>query len=376
MIKAVNTVTLGESPTTATIDEDALIREHLVLVHRTVSQTASRVPSHVSRDDLMSAGMAGLAHAARHYDPRRGVPFDRYAATRIRGAILDELRGFDWASRPVRSKARALAGLNEKLTATLGRIPTEQELAEAAGLSRDDLRRLSGDVHRSVVLNYEAIVEAGDAEFLLPAATDDPEEELLLRERVDFLATAMQALPERLQTVIRGYFFEERSVTDIADELGVTQSRVSQLRGEALELLRDGMDSQFDPSRSQPLRRASGRVSRRKVAYRAAMKPAAVAERGLTRPASAADGRDQSVGIVHADDQQAHRHREPRHPGRNPRLEADLDEAAGRSVDQPPMRGAVGAAAQIAALRCNRRHDRRPGETGAKHPAEPHLRRL
>ncbi len=102
------TVTLSVTGTAA-LDEEQLIREHLFLVHRTVVQTAARIPSHVSRDDLLSAGMAGLAHAARHYDPQRGVPFDRYAATRIRGAVLDELRGFDWASRPVRTKARNLA---------------------------------------------------------------------------------------------------------------------------------------------------------------------------------------------------------------------------------------------------------------------------
>src|SRR5579859_6613443 len=114
-------------------DEERLIKEHLFLVHRTVTQTSARIPAHVSRDDLLSAGMAGLAHAARHYDPQRGVPFDRYAATRIRGAVLDELRGFDWASRPVRTKARNLASLTESLTAALGRRPTEQELAEAAG---------------------------------------------------------------------------------------------------------------------------------------------------------------------------------------------------------------------------------------------------
>jgi RNA polymerase sigma factor for flagellar operon FliA len=215
--------------------------------------------------------MAGLAHAARHYDQQRGVPFDRYAATRIRGAILDELRGFDWASRPVRTKARTLAHLSETLTAALGRVPTEGELAQAAGLSVTALARLSGDVHRSVVLNYEAIVETGDAEFLLPAAADNPEEELLMQERVRCLAAALRALPERLQMVIRGYFFEERSVTDIANELGVTQSRVSQLRTEALELLRDGMNTQLDPGKVSPLRRESGRVSRRQAAYRAAM---------------------------------------------------------------------------------------------------------
>lgn len=266
MTTATLTATSKASP-----NEDSLIREHLFLVHRTVVQTASRIPSHVSRDDLLSAGMAGLAHAARHYDSQRGVPFDRYAATRIRGAILDELRGFDWASRPVRTKARNLASLTESLTAALGRRPSEPELADAAGVTLEVLQRLSGDVHRSVVLNYEAMVETGDAEFLLPAATDNPEEELLMRERVAFLSAALRALPERLQTVIRGYFFEERTVTEIADELGVTQSRVSQLRSEALDLLRDGMNSQLDPTKVTPLRRQSGRVSRRQAAYRAAM---------------------------------------------------------------------------------------------------------
>jgi RNA polymerase sigma factor FliA len=252
-------------------DEEALIRAHLDLVYRTVTHTAARIPAHVSRDDLLSAGMAGLAHAARHFDAKRGVPFDRYAATRVRGAVLDELRGFDWASRPVRTKARALTNLAESLTSVLGRSPTDIELAKAAGLDLKTLRQFNGDLHRSVVLNYDAMVEAGNAEFLLPAADDDPEEELLTTERIEFLAAAMQALPERLRTVIRGYFFEERSVCDLAEQLGVTQSRISQLRTEALELLREGMNSQLDPRSVSPLRRASGRVSRRHAAYRAAM---------------------------------------------------------------------------------------------------------
>src|SRR5258708_19911024 len=109
-------------PSAGSIDllgEEQLIRDHLFLVHKTVSQTSSRIPAHVSRDDLLSAGMAGLAHAARHYDPQRGGPFDRYAATRIRGAVLDELRGFDWASRPVRAKPRTLATLHKSLTPPL-----------------------------------------------------------------------------------------------------------------------------------------------------------------------------------------------------------------------------------------------------------------
>jgi len=252
-------------------NEDALVRAHLDLVRKMVTQTSARIPSHVCRDDLLSAGMAGLALAARNFDPARGVPFDRYAATRIRGALIDELRSCDWASRPVRTKARALAATTEKLTGTLGRIPTPAELADAAGLSVDALERLTGDVHRAVVLNYEAILEAGDGETLLPTAIGGPEEEMLNSERVDCLNRAIGALPERLQMVVRRYFFEERTVTEIAEELGVTQSRVSQLRSEAIELLKDGFNSQLDPSKVTPLRRATGRVSRRQATYRASM---------------------------------------------------------------------------------------------------------
>jgi RNA polymerase sigma factor for flagellar operon FliA len=252
-------------------DEDRLVRDNLNLVRKMVSQTSTRIPSHVCRDDLLSAGMAGLAMAARHYDDARGVPFDRYAATRIRGALIDELRSFDWASRPVRTKARVLASTAEELTGALGRTPTDAELAGAVGISVEALGRLSGDVHRAVVLNYEAILENGDSEILLPTADSNPEDELIERERVDVVTRAIDALPERLRLVVHRYFFEERTVTEIAEELGVTQSRVSQLRSEAIELLRDGVNAQLDPANVAALRRPSGRVSRRRATYRAAV---------------------------------------------------------------------------------------------------------
>jgi RNA polymerase sigma factor for flagellar operon FliA len=251
--------------------EDQLIREHMDLVRKMVNQTSSRVPAYVSKDDLTSAGMAALAMAARNFDPERGVPFDRYAATRIRGALIDELRSFDWASRPVRTRARSVASTKEFLTAKLGRTPTPIELAGAAGISIETLDRLTDDIHRAVVLNYDALLEAGDSESLLPSSDPDPETMFLDQERAACVTKAISALPTRLQTVIRGYFFEERTVSDIAAELGVTQSRVSQLRSEAIELLRDGVNAQLDPANVTPLRRSTGRVSRRQLAYRAAM---------------------------------------------------------------------------------------------------------
>src|SRR3954451_22348275 len=93
--------------------EEQLVREHLPLVHYAVSEMATKVPRQVSRDDLISAGMAGLAQAARSFEPSRGISFDRYASTRIRGSLLEELRDRDWASRSVRSKARKMASASD-----------------------------------------------------------------------------------------------------------------------------------------------------------------------------------------------------------------------------------------------------------------------
>ena len=105
--------------------EDELVREHLPLVGYVVAEIAHRVPGHVSRNDLVSAGMMGLAQAARTFDPDRGIAFDRFASTRIRGALLDELRGRDWASRSIRARARGMQHATEDLTNKLGRTPTQ-----------------------------------------------------------------------------------------------------------------------------------------------------------------------------------------------------------------------------------------------------------
>jgi RNA polymerase sigma factor for flagellar operon FliA len=247
--------------------EDKLVREHLPLVQYVVSEIAHRIPNHVSRSDLVSAGMLGLAQAARNYDPERGIAFDRFASTRIRGALLDELRGRDWASRSVRSRARGLQAANEELTSRLGRPPTTDELAKELSVPADSVHKLVDDVHRATVLNYESLVLEGDAESFLAAPDGGPEDAMLERERRSYLTDAVAALPDRLRKVVVGYFFEERSMQDLADELGVSESRVSQLRAEALLLLKDGMNSQLEPTALAPEPRPNGRVARRKAAY-------------------------------------------------------------------------------------------------------------
>lgn len=251
--------------------EDRLVREHLPLVQYVVSEVAHRVPSHVSRSDLVSAGMLGLAQAARSYDPERGIAFDRFASTRIRGALLDELRGRDWASRSVRARARGLQAAHEELTNRLGRTPSPAELAKLLDVPTDTVHKLVDDVHRATVLNYDSLVLEGDAESFIAGDDAGPEDTILDRERKAYLMDSVHALPERLQRVVIGYFFEERSMQELADELGVSESRISQLRAEALLLLKDGINSQLEPESVPEEVRPNGRVARRKAAYYASV---------------------------------------------------------------------------------------------------------
>jgi RNA polymerase sigma factor FliA len=251
--------------------EDELVRTHLHLAIQAVHELARRLPPHVNRDDLSSAAMLGLAQAARSWDPERGASFERHAATRIRGALLDELRDSDWASRSVRSRARRLQQAGEELTGRLGRAPTQAELAAELGTDTGAVHKLVGDVHRATVLNYESIVADGDADDLLPSGDHAPDHVLVDRERRAYLSDAVLALPERLRAVVIGYFFQERPMLEIAAELGVTESRVSQLRAEALILLRDGLNALLDPDTLPAEPRPDGRLARRRAAYHAAI---------------------------------------------------------------------------------------------------------
>ena len=245
---------------------DDLVRAHLPLVGHLVRELLGRLPAHVSREDLVSAGMAALATAAKNFDPSRGTPFGPFATARIRGALLDELRGLDWASRSVRARARKVDTAQQELTSTLGRTPTTQELAQTLGVAVGEIKAVDDDVHRAMVLSLQGFT-AGAAEDMVVERTPGPEELLLHREQIGYLHHAIEALPERLRTVVTGYFFQERPMTDIAAELGVTESRVSQLRAEALVLLRDGMNTHLNPERVAPAERPDGCVARRRDSY-------------------------------------------------------------------------------------------------------------
>ena len=256
--------------TPPSVDIDALVTGHMALVGHIVRESMSRLPGHVNRDDLTSAGLTALVQAGRSYDESRGVPFTRYAATRIRGAILDELRGIDWASRSVRRRARELDDTRSKLAVDLGRVPSDAEVAAAAGLTVEEVGANSDDVSRASVMSLQGF---GDTSIddVLPTRAPSPEDKIEQNERIGYLIDAVALLPERLRVVVEGYFFTERPMAEIADELGVTESRVSQMRAEALVLLKDAMNSALDPGLVAPHARPDGCAARRRDAYFAAV---------------------------------------------------------------------------------------------------------
>jgi RNA polymerase sigma factor for flagellar operon FliA len=260
----------------ASVDE--LVREQLPLVGHLVREVLGRVPAHVGRDDLVSAGMYALAVSAKSFDPTRGVPFARFAAIRIRGALTDELRSRDWASRSVRSKAREVEEARTTLAATLGRSPSRDELASAMGVHPRDVDAVAADVDRASVLSLQSLTpEASDE--LVPAAGEQPEELLLRREQLGYLRDAIEELPERLRTVLHGHFFEQRRMVDIAAELGVTESRVSQMRGEALAMVREAMTAMAGDAAAT----AAPSSGRTRAASRAAYCAAVAARSTLSR---------------------------------------------------------------------------------------------
>jgi RNA polymerase sigma factor for flagellar operon FliA len=264
---------MGE-PTTESQQLSTRIEEHLPLVKHIVFQVAVHFPRHVDRDDLARAGALGLVEAARRYDESRGVPFERFAAQRIRGAILDAVRAADWAPRSVRTLARRLENAEQRLASELGRVPNATEMADALGMTSGELGRLQDRLFRSVVLALEHEVSDDTDEdltlvdVLSDRAAVEPLEELEGRELHAYLRDAVELLPERQRLVIVGYFLEGRTSQDLARFLGVTESRVSQLRSEALAMLKEGIEAQYE---GRAPTAPKGRVARRKATYAAAI---------------------------------------------------------------------------------------------------------
>ena len=248
-----------------TREQERLIRENMALVGHMVREMLFKVPPHVHRDDLASAGYTALVTAAQAYDAGRGIPFGRFAAMRVRGALLDELRSMDWATRSVRARARRADVARQELTGKLGRTPTPTELAELLGVAVGELSNVDDDVQRAAVLSLQGF--SAGAEDMVTDTDLNPAEMLLHRERIGYLHDAVAALPERLRFVVEASFLRERPLAEVAAELGVTESRVSQLRTEALALLKDGLATHMEQQETGSAK--DGCVARRRAVYAA-----------------------------------------------------------------------------------------------------------
>lgn len=258
-------------------DVDALIRANLPLVQHILHSVAAHFPRHADLDELAQAGALGLVEAAHRYDASRGVPFENWAALRIRGAMLDAVRSLDAASRAVRATSRRVEDARAELAQRLGRMPTDEEVATRLGLPPGAVAELRRKVHDALVLSLDARTAAepdGDgisclADTLADRQILDPVEQVQAAELHAFTRDALRALPDRLRDVLEGYFFHGESSEDIAARLGVTVSRVSQMRTQALGLIRAAVTAQFDDTAAPAAN--PGVAERRRQAYVAAV---------------------------------------------------------------------------------------------------------
>jgi RNA polymerase sigma factor for flagellar operon FliA len=260
--------------TPLTDEARSLVEAHLPLVRHVLAGVAAHYPRHADREELAQAATLGLVEAAARFDAARGVPFDRWAALRIRGAIVDAVRALDFAPRTLRSAAREAEIARVALEGSLGRTPTLEETAAQMGVPASELAHLQGRVHRSLVLSLDAPCgeEDGDPLTLASGLVDEiqlqPVEVLEQRERATYVRDALACLPERLKEVVVGYFLDGESSADLAARLGVTESRVSQMRTEALRLMRSGIEAQYD-DKPTPEPDDHGRAAYRQAAYAA-----------------------------------------------------------------------------------------------------------
>ena len=231
-------------------DAHDLVREHLHLVGQTVASVSARYPRHVDRQELWNAGALGLVEAATRFDASAGIPFGSYAKMRIRGAIIDSTRSRDWASRSVRRRARELDQVKQELTDSDGRQPTREILAKALDVSVNELDSIEARSASSTLLYLDH--ESGDNEPSLrdtisdPALESDPQAVLEHREMLGTLREAVHHLPGIHGEVIRRYYLDGEMLQSIAEDHGVTQARISQIRSEALTALQAYFGKLYD----------------------------------------------------------------------------------------------------------------------------------
>jgi len=224
--------------------ENALVERYLPLVRSALGRLAMTLPEHVDQDDLNSAGLIGLLQALRHYDPACGTSFETYARLRVRGAMLDELRRMDWVPRTVHEKARRIQEAIAQAEQRLGRIPSDAEVAKALNISLGEYGDLLAEVRPAtfICLDAACTVEGGDASSLCDViadpAADGPVEQASRNELKRIILERLKELPHTQRKVLALYYGEDLHLREIAELLGLTESRICQIHSQAILSIR------------------------------------------------------------------------------------------------------------------------------------------
>jgi RNA polymerase sigma factor FliA len=221
---------------------ERLILAYAPLVKYVAGRMSTGLPAHIEEADLISYGLLGLIGAVERFDPSREIKFETYAVSRIKGSIIDELRSLDWVPRSVRSKAREIERVCARLENELQRAPTDDEIARAVGMSSDEFQHTLTQISNTSIVALDELWSIsgsdGDQASLIETLEDpksrDPSRMLDLSEMKDQLAHAIDALPDREKVVIALYYYENLTLREIGEVLGVTESRVSQLHTKAV----------------------------------------------------------------------------------------------------------------------------------------------
>ncbi|MDX1498772.1 MAG: RNA polymerase sigma factor FliA [Woeseiaceae bacterium] len=223
-----------ESPST-----EELVAEHVELVKRIAQHLAARLPASVEIDDLMQAGMVGLLEAANNFDPSRGASFKTYAGIRIRGAMLDDIRKYDWTPRSVHHKYRQAAEAMAAIENETGQPARSEAVAERLGISLDEYHAILADSACSRLFSLdETHDDSPQARAIPKAQTATPEEAVDDAQFRQALAKEIDRLPERERLVLSLYYEQELNLKEIGQVLEVTESRVCQIHGQAMLRLR------------------------------------------------------------------------------------------------------------------------------------------
>ncbi len=222
------------------------------LVKYVAGRMSSGLPAHVEEADLISYGLIGLINAIERFDLDREIKFETYAITRLKGAIIDELRSLDWVPRSVRARARAIERANSKLEHKLQRAPTDEEMADELEMTVTDFQDALLQISNSTVAALDELWTVSDAsgdqvsllDTLRDPGAPDPAQVMDATDLKDRIADAIARLPEREKLVVALYYYENLTLREIGEVLGVTESRVSQLHTKAVLRLRGRMSDE------------------------------------------------------------------------------------------------------------------------------------